>query len=149
MTSLIARWSAVASAVACLAGCVQAASGYGSLGVHAGALITHTLSGPLVALAGYRAHPTAWRLWQPFVGGLPFVILQAFGWALYACTLLAWPFAAQKELATIFIGLLSLTAATVLTLSLDVFAPAGGDSFEHGEHGEHGERPSLPPLTAA
>ncbi|KAJ1623059.1 hypothetical protein T492DRAFT_1126046 [Pavlovales sp. CCMP2436] len=45
-------------------------------------------SGPLAVLAGMRLYPGVYDLWQPFYGGFVFVLLQAFGWLFYSCTLI-------------------------------------------------------------
>ena len=55
----------------------------------AAALLASVWAAPLTLVAGLRLHPS-WRVVQPFRGGVGFVVLQATGWLLHACTVLAF-----------------------------------------------------------
>jgi hypothetical protein len=46
-----------------------------------GAFCTHVLSGPLLHLDA-RGMSSLYRVWQPFNGGLAFVLLQGIGWCM-------------------------------------------------------------------
>ena len=46
------------------------------------------IASPLTSVAGMRAFPGAFKMFQPFAGGTRFVVLQAFGWAAYAFAVL-------------------------------------------------------------
>jgi hypothetical protein len=47
-----------------------------------GVLCTHALSGPLLHLDA-RGLSSLYRIWQPFKGGLAFVLLQGIGWCMF------------------------------------------------------------------
>lgn len=90
-------------------------------------------SGPLTVLAGMRLYPRTYTLWQPFYGGFVFVLLQAFGWLLYAGSLMFclltlanltsghWHRGAHVEGGFVALGVLGLAAGIVLNMSLDYF----------------------------
>lgn len=80
-------------------------------------------SGPLTSLAGTRAYKT-FRWWQPFEGGVIFVFLQAFGWAVYGlCVLfsfIAFFNVSQSHLKGLYSGLgfMGFTAQILLNVSI-------------------------------
>jgi len=89
-------------------------------------------SGPLAVLAGMRLYPGVYDLWQPFYGGFVFVLLQAFGWLFYSCTLifciLALANIASGQWHTtmvdggfVAVGVVGLTSGILLNMSLDYF----------------------------
>ena len=50
--------------------------------------LAHVWSGLLSTLAGSRMHRGEWRAWQPFQGGVAFVMFQGFGWLLFSTALM-------------------------------------------------------------
>jgi hypothetical protein len=92
-------------------------------------------TGPLTVLAGMRMYPRTYLLWQPFVGGYSFVLLQAFGWLLYSATLMFCLLAlanlgssghgrALSEGSLLVLGVLGVAAGVLLNFSLDSFDEA-------------------------
>ena len=101
-------------------------------------LARNALSGSLISLLGvamsffglgFKAYPDTFRMWQPFVGGLHFVMLQLFGWMFWASAamihiVLLVSFEVTHHPAhKLAVGCLSLAAALVLRSSVPLFEP--------------------------
>ena len=92
------------------------------------ALVIQASAAALTFLAGLRSHPS-FRLWQPFVGGPAFVLLQALGWILVTIGLVMGLMVLHNisSAAMVFggcaaLGLSNLFALGVLNVSIPHFA---------------------------
>jgi len=98
------------------------------------ALLMQGCSVALTVLAGMRQH-LKFGLWQPFVGGPVFVLLQAIGWMVYAICLLVGLMVLHniQEAAEIYGGcgalsVINIFAVTSINLSLAYFNPDDADA---------------------
>lgn len=82
---------------------------------------------PLAHVGGQVIYVNNFKLWQPFVGGFRFVILQGLGWSVYGVTLAMimvylfnpdWAYFAISSLATA-----NLTSYVLIFVSLSIYDP--------------------------
>jgi len=129
------------SAALCLRAASSASSQLPSAALGA---LAHVWVGPLAVLEGIsRYGSSAFSIWQPFRGSRSFVIMQAFGWFLYAVAILldlvllraSWfddalarsrPFALAR-------GAFSASASATLAASLRWFEQPKEEEEEEGE----------------
>jgi len=102
------------------------------------ALLMQGCSVALTLLAGMRQH-IKFGLWQPFIGGHVFVLLQAIGWMCYAICLLVGLMVLHniQEAAEIYGGcgalsVMNIFAVTIINLSLAYFNPDDTDTSSAG-----------------
>jgi hypothetical protein len=83
----------------------------------------------LVHCEGYTRYPGTFKAFQPFLGGMPFVVLQAMGWMLYAFFLCAAWIVVRNPIMTLVqgfplcVGSLQLVSHLLLRWSLSQFVP--------------------------
>ena len=95
------------------------------------------VASPLTSVAGVLRYPKSFRWYQPFAGGTSFIFLQAFGWTMYAfsvmglAVLLGNPNHVRLRGVFTSVFLLGFASQSLLNFSIGVFDPRKAWTLSH------------------